>query len=58
VLSAVAAAANGGSAHAGLAAGYQNGFLTAAFTAAGLALVTLVALPTVRPHGPARAAMH
>jgi hypothetical protein len=59
VLSAVAAAATGvGSVHARLSAGYQDGFLAATLIAAGLALATLLALPAVRPEGPARAAMH
>jgi MFS family permease len=60
VLSAIAAAGAGGSGrlHAGLAAGYQDGFLAATIIAAALAVTALLALPAVRPEGPAPAAMH
>jgi MFS family permease len=60
VLSAIAAAGAGGAgrSHAGLAAGYQDGFLAATLVAAALALAALLALPAERPEGPARAAMH
>jgi MFS family permease len=59
VLSAVAVAGAGGSLHAGIAAGYQDGFLAATIIAAALALMALLALPAVRPEeGSAPAAMH
>ncbi len=59
VLSAVAVAGAGGSLHAGIAAGYQDGFLAATIIAAALALIALLALPAVRPEeGSAPAAMH
>ena len=59
VLSAVAVAGASGSLHAGIAGGYQDGFLAATIIAAALALIALLALPAVRPEeGSARAAMH
>ena len=59
-LSAVAAAEASGSGrlHAGIAAGYQDGFLAATAIAAVLAFVALLALPTVRPEGPTGAGLH
>jgi len=44
--------------HAGIAAGYQDGFLAATAIAAVLAFVALLALPTVRPEGPTGAGLH
>jgi EmrB/QacA subfamily drug resistance transporter len=60
VLSAVAAAGTGGAGrlHAGLATGYEDGFLAATVIAAALALGALLALPPIRPEGPTRAALH
>ncbi len=56
VFSAVAVAQAG--AAAGLAAGYRHGFAVAAVIAAGLALVALLAMPTVRPAPGTRMTVH
>jgi len=58
VLSAIAAAAGDVTTVAGLAAGYEDGFVAAAGIAAILTALTLVAVPSVRPAGGARVAMH
>ena len=55
VLSAIAAAASAGS---GAAAGYEAGFLAAAAIAGALALLALLAVPSVRPAQTARVMAH
>jgi EmrB/QacA subfamily drug resistance transporter len=58
VLSAVAAAGNTTATGAHFAHGYQNGFLTATAVAGALALLTLLALPSVRPAPGTKVAIH
>jgi len=59
VLSAVALAGGlGGGDPAAVAAGFQDGFVVAGAVALGLALVTLPALPSIRPAAGAHAALH
>jgi EmrB/QacA subfamily drug resistance transporter len=58
VLSAVAAAGNRTVTGAHFGGGYQNGFLTAAAVAGALALLALLAVPTVRPAPGSNIAIH
>jgi sugar phosphate permease len=57
VLAAVAAIGNAAGA-SDLAAGYQDGFITAAVIALGLAALALVAVPSVKPERAAQAFAH
>jgi MFS family permease len=57
VLAAVAAIGNHATA-SDLAAGYQDGCITAAIVALGLAALAVVAVPSVRPEGAAQAFAH
>jgi EmrB/QacA subfamily drug resistance transporter len=57
VLAAVAAI-GGAASHAGLAAGYEDGFIAAAIIALALAAIAVVAVPSVKPEGAAQAMAH
>jgi EmrB/QacA subfamily drug resistance transporter len=57
VVAAVAAIGDAAS-HAGIAAGYQDGFVAAAAVALGLAALAVVAIPDVKPRGAAQAMAH
>jgi EmrB/QacA subfamily drug resistance transporter len=57
VLAAVAAIGNAAT-PSDLAAGYQDGFITAAIIALGLAALAVVAVPSVKPEGAAKALAH
>jgi hypothetical protein len=57
VLAAVAAIGNAATA-SDLAAGYEDGFITAAVVALGLAALAVVAVPSVKPEGAVRALAH
>jgi EmrB/QacA subfamily drug resistance transporter len=58
VLSAIAAAAGDVATGAGLAAGYQDGFIAAACIAVALAALALATVPSVRPAADARMSPH
>src|ERR687895_43832 len=58
VLAAIAATAGDITTLAGIAAGYQDGFIAAAGIAAALAAIALVSVPSIRPPQGAGAAMH